>query len=536
VASVRVRIAGQASPAAGGTVSASGTGCPGGTAVCTPLPGAGTVNFTASASPGYVLESWSGCGPSVGPTIPNAGVTCTANFRGLWARTFVGSDTFTSRGLGVTGEYLRLLANQPLDAGESSIVVWNALATTGEVARDESYRIMMPNRGRLTGFGLTEHPNADNRGVVVLAKADAQLSTVVLVLARDNEVATDAGGALAWRYSAGDTINHTPFAITSRDDAIGFVEGVKDTRVGAQFPTEARLVRLDSTGRALDNGITQWCEVIGSQCDRASCPSSGLLQPVAVGLSKSGNYLVSSRTQSIDKETPSIVLNLTKLNKDGQIIWGRHIETKEKGRNLIGWQVTSFGDDDFIVTGQVLELEGASYDAFAIRVSSAGEVSWRQTFGTKSALDAAQEALVDEGRNAVIVTGSAPISGRGQEMFAAAWRLDNGTDVSGFTYGGEGNETGIYLAKAPDLGYYLLGNTTGSFGNPSATSWGMQIDDGLRVPLRVGTIAEFKPPVVTLDLEIAATCTNAGTISNDKPSRITPSFEPITLGGDYQAP
>jgi hypothetical protein len=185
VLSVKVALEGLVS--GNGSVTATGTGCPGNTASCAALPGAGTVTFVATPDAGAVFTGWtgacSGTGSGVVSPIPTAGVTCTAEFSNLWARLFYTPDDplkqLETNAVAVleSRSAIRYLGNRVTN-GSSTSVIWNAEPLTGQVVAGSAYELLTAEGTNLPGVDLAADP-ADRDGTVALVNVSGARSGLV---------------------------------------------------------------------------------------------------------------------------------------------------------------------------------------------------------------------------------------------------------------------------------------------------------------------------------------------------------------------
>ncbi|HEY6080408.1 MAG TPA: tandem-95 repeat protein [Polyangiaceae bacterium] len=529
VLSAKVRIAGAVR--GNGSVVASGTGCPGGTASCTALPGAGTVTFVATPAASATFVGWSGAcsgtGNGVVNPIPTAGATCTATFRNLWARLFYAPDDlathFPTIGAGVveTSKGLRYLANNQPSRAFTSAVVWNADPATGAVRAGSAFSIDEKGTA-LRAMGQVVDP-ANAAGSVALVYSATRQGSGLLWLNDTNQLT----GMLSYESANTAVVNVPAALVSSPAGGLAFVESTHNTSQVAVFPTLTQLVRVDGLGNVL--GATVFREafgnVIGGVLDCSKASPRGNHAPSALAVNSDGSYLVAGEVlNGTLNET-----NLTLLDKNGDLVWGWHISTRWSTQpNAI-----TVNGNNFLVTGSILDDAGTR-DAFALSISKTGVINWMRRIGEPGVDEDAFHGVASG--TSFVVVGYTAQSGT-NELFAATI-LANGSAVSGRAYGDAGNEQGRWLTSAAGGGYHLFGVSAGSFGSTAASAWALRVDKDLQITLETGSSAAFQPTLTAVDTSASqVTCVGAGTYSKVTvpQNSMGATTTAITVGGPYQA-
>lgn len=526
VLSVKVALTGVADGK--GTVTASGTGCPGGTASCAALPGAGTVTFVATPDAGAVFNGWSGAcsgtGNGVVTPIPTAGVTCTAQFTNLWARLFYTPDDAPKQpetnavAVVETSKSIRYLGNRV--AGGSTGVVWNADPLTGQVVAGTALQLIAADGSNMPGVDIATDP-AVTDGTVVLVSTNRNKSGLVW-LSDENDVNDQA----IYLSPAGTDSNGPTGLVRNLSGGLTFVESSHNTSPVAVFPTYAHLVRVDATGAPI--GTTRWVEATGPDCSKPAS-FNNVLAPRALAQNSDGNYLVASFY--IAGDPPSYRMNLTLLDKDGVPQWGRRIVSSTAGVHILPVGVTANGTS-FVVSGGQSDAGGA-FDGFALSITGAGAISWAKTWGTSGVNDVAARGAL--GGAGVVITGYASQSGF--DVFAGLLTA-NGSSLTGFVYGGTGNDTGLAIARSA-TGFNLFGGSASGFGQTAPSSWALRVDNQLQIVLETGTVAAYSPALINMAYTLTNTCVlgNTGVYTIHTPTREAFPVSPqaTTVGGPYQA-
>jgi hypothetical protein len=528
VLSVKVALEGLAD--GNGTVTATGTGCPGGTARCTALPGAGAVTFVATPDIGAAFSGWSGACSGIGngvvSPIPNAGVTCTARFNNLWARLFYTPDdpakqvSTSAVDVVETASRLRYLGNRA--SGGSTAQVWNADPLTGQVEAGSAYELMSADGTSLSGVELAADP-ADSEGTVALVNVAGRSRSGLLWLENSNKLTR----SVVYLSPSPSDSNVPTDLLQNLSGGLTFVESSHNTSPVAVFPTYAQLVRVDAAGDAL--GATRYLEAWGSDCTKPSVVNN-YISPRAVAQNDVGNYLVASWTPQTDPVRYR--LNLTLFDRNGVPQWGRRIVPTTASLHILAAGVTANGSS-FVVTGGQTDA-GGSFDAFALSITNAGVISWAKTFGTSGVNDVASRgALGDDG---VVITGYAGTQ-NGTDLFAALLS-ESGSTLTGYVYGGAGEDSGLAVERSA-TGFNLFGGSTSSFGQLQPSSWALRVDGKLRITLETGTVAAYTPALTNMSYTLTNTCVlaNSGVYTTFTPTReaLTVSPVAVSVGGPFQA-
>jgi hypothetical protein len=526
VLSVKVALEGLVS--GNGTVTATGTGCPGGNARCAALPGTGTVTFVATPDVGAVFNGWSGActgtGNGVVSPIPTAGVTCTAEFSNLWARLFYTPDDPAKQeetnavAVVETSSAIRYLGNR-VAGNTSTSVVWNAEPLTGQVVAGSAYELLTAQGTNLPGIDLAVDP-ADADGTVALVNVTSSRSGLVWLDRANKPVESVV------YLSASRTDSNVPTGLL-RDVSGGltFIESSHNTSPVAVFPTYAHLVRLDATGAPL--GATRYLEAVGADCNRPSV--NNYLAPRALAQDDDGNYLVASMT--FQSDPIRYRLNLTLFDKEGVPQWGRRIVPSNLDFHLFPFGVTANGSS-FVVTGAQSDVDGG-WDAFALSITNAGAISWAKAFGSDGLNDVAARGVL--GGAGVVITGYAATDS-GLDLFAGVLSA-NGSSLRGYVYGGGADEIGLAIARSA-TGFNLFGGSTSSFGQLRPASWALRVDDQLGIALETGTVEPYAPVLVNQAYTVTETCLLPDSVySTFMPAREAQlvSTAEVSVGGPFQA-
>jgi hypothetical protein len=508
-----------------GTVVASGTGCPANSAVCAALPGNGAVTFVATPNPGAMFVNWtgacSGSGDGVVTPIPTAGVTCTANFRNLWARLFyTPNDLQVQRDVGARGvvettSALRYVGSVGDDG--STALVWNANKLTGAVIANTAFELTQDGSLLTPVDIVTDGAN----GTVIAVNGQARNGTGLIWLGASNQIVR------AHSYEADDNVtSRSPNGmIRNRKGGLTFVQGASSFSPDVQL-LPGELVRVGATGAVV--GGTSYTEALG---DCAAPRLAASYTPVAVAQNSAGSYLVAGIVLD-GGEDFTYRMNLTLFDEDGVPLWARHVEPADTSLFLFPEGVVASGED-FFVTGLMEDIK-ESYDAFGMSISGAGDIKWWKSLGDDGVQETGVKATLS-GSDLVLAGGSTQEGT--SDFFALTWKAD-GSLASGYLYGGVGAEQGLVVAPANGGGYNLFGSSIDSFGNAANSTWALRVDRELHLVLDTGSVVPYEPNLrdqSTDNVQIA--CANDGMYR-----AITPVIHDLnvnrsarTIGGAYQA-
>jgi hypothetical protein len=526
VLSAKVKLTG--AKVGNGGVVASGTGCPGGGNTCAALPGAGTVTFVATPDPGAMFVNWTGAcagtGDGVISPIPTAGATCTANFRSLWARLFHSpSDVAqqvatTPHGVVETPNRLHYLGSLPGRAGDTA-VVWNADLLTGAVNANSAFAVT--EGGPLTPVSFLQD---GANGTVALVRAHSRNGSGLLWFSDTNALVR----ATSYEIDA-STIQLLPYALVrSKDGGLAFLEQYHDADPTVTSPYFGQLTRVDASGNVI--GATAYREALNNCALR---PTLRNVTPGPLGVDAAGNYLAAASVQSLAVDPSSqYKLNLTLFGADGVPVWGVHVEPTPSSRIILPLAIIPNGND-FLVTGAILDLD-RGYDAFALSISNTGKINWASSFGVDGTSEGVFRGVARGAGYAF--AGFAAIAGNGADAFAAEISGD-GASVKGVSYGGPGEEAGMWLTNAANGGFNLFGQSVDSFGNTLLSTWALRLDANLRNDLQTGSVIGYEPTVKAETLSVTDTCVGTNTYQPYVPTfhALNATTTALTIGGAFQA-
>jgi hypothetical protein len=123
----------------------------------------------------------------------------------------------------------------------------------------------------------------------------------------------------------------------------------------------------------------------------------------------------------------------------------------------VGLSVLALEDGGYLVAGETLSFGAGARDAYLIRVDSAGNKSWEQTYGGEM-LDRAW-SVVPSPQGGFALFGQTTSSGAGGSDFYLVRVGEDGTSLWQQTYGGSLWDEGVAVATTESGGYVLAGSS-----------------------------------------------------------------------------
>ena len=473
------------------------------TFVATPAPGAMFVNWTGACS---------GTGDGVVTPIPTAGVTCTANFRNLWARSFHTSDSTGARGVVETNNALRYLACAGDDG--CTAVVWNANKLTGAVIANTAFRLS-EEFSLMRGVDILRD---GANGTVVAVDTDDAGGPGLIWLGATNQVVR------AFSYKTDGPIYHQPQKVL-RNEAGGLSIAQYTYTFSDVDVLPAELVRVGSTGAVV--GGTGFREALG---DCAAPELAPTFYPAAMAQNDAGSYLVAS---SVNDGLDFVYrLNLTLFDQSGVPQWSRRVDASDLTLGVSAEDIVARGND-FFVMGSMNDAAG-SVDAFVLSISATGTINWWKSAGNDGLEESANEAIL-RGTDLIVVGQS---DQEGSSDFSALVWAGDGSTASGWLYGGAGFDRGASLSAASGGGYNLFGGTVDSFGNADNASWALRVDQDLQLVLETGSVIPYEPALRSQALNnVRVGCVGPSMYALTTPVAhdLALTRTPTTISGTYQA-
>jgi len=225
---------------------------------------------------------------------------------------------------------------------------------------------------------------------------------------------------------------------------IGFIIAGTTT----SFATGGRDVLVIKTNQY---GDTAWTKTFGGDTDNE--------YGFCVQQTTDGGYIVSGVASSFADVAGDMYL--IKLNALGDTLW-----TRTYGG--IGYEWGAFvqqtADGGYIVAGQTPAFGAGGFDAYLVKLTAAGDISWTKTYGGSGLETAlAVQQTTDGG---YILTGQIDTYGSGFGDFYVVKTDASGNVVWTKAYGVSGEEAGVSIKQTTDGGYIIAGTSesTGPLG------------------------------------------------------------------------
>jgi hypothetical protein len=122
-----------------------------------------------------------------------------------------------------------------------------------------------------------------------------------------------------------------------------------------------------------------------------------------------------------------------------------------------GYSVQQTLDGGYIIAGYTTSFGAGEQDIYLVKTDSLGETIWTNTFGGPGWENghAVQQTYPDGG---YIITGYTDSFGAGSSDVYLVKTDVNGDTVWTRTYGGEGEDAGLFVQQTFDSGYIIAGN------------------------------------------------------------------------------
>jgi hypothetical protein len=286
---------------------------------------------------------------------------------------------------------------------------------------------------------------------------------------------------LQWQKTYGGPLNEMGFSITRSSDGNGYVfaastlgdGGDVTGHHGATTSADVWVVKTDNSGAIL------WKKCIGGT---GSDYSDNIITTT------DGGYVIVASTSSNDGDVPAnhggIDVWIVKLDASGTIVWSKTFggsgdDLNDLHRNAI----VETNDGGFLFAGYTNSNDGniagtnhGSNDAWALKLSGAGDLIWQKTYGGTLS-ENGNSIIKTAGGNYMICgnTGSTDgdLAGLPNHGGVDCWLFeinDNGDLLWQKTYGGSQNDNWNAIRQASDGGYILSGTSLSNDGDVSGNS------------------------------------------------------------------
>ena len=159
-----------------------------------------------------------------------------------------------------------------------------------------------------------------------------------------------------------------------------------------------------------------------------------------------------------------------KLDTAGEITWQK---TYGDANNDYAYSIRQTADGGYIVAGETKSFGAGGYDGWILKLDGDGNVTWQKTYGAVGLQEA--YAIQQTQDNGYIVAGGAYTSGT-DSTDVWVMKLDSsGTITWQKTYGGVGYDYAFSIQQTQDGGY-IVGGETYSFGPGNYSIWLIKLD------------------------------------------------------------
>jgi len=269
----------------------------------------------------------------------------------------------------------------------------------------------------------------------------------------------DPDGTVAWERTYGETGDDRGYSILQTPDGGYIVAGLNGGR------TDIWVLKLNS------DGTVAWQKAYESIYSGGGLPPGTPLSSAANSIQQTsdGGYIVGGYIDLFTVGGKDFLV--LKLTSDGSVAWQKSYgEIATEGVGVESIQQTS--DGGYIVLGNTVSFGSGSYDMWLLKLTSTGGITWQKTYGgTDYDWADSVEHTLDGG---YIVAGFTDSFGAGNDD---AWVLkltSDGAVTWQKTYGGTDYDQATFIRQTSDSGYIVTGNTS-SFGAGSNDAWVLKL-------------------------------------------------------------
>jgi hypothetical protein len=295
-------------------------------------------------------------------------------------------------------------------------------------------------------------------------------------------IKTDTAGVISWAKSWGGNNFEQPHAVTTTSDGSIIFTGLSQTYGAGSNDVFA--VSMDK------NGTTNWARVYGTsaseqgwgikEISNGGFVMSGtigsdalLLRTISSGnitwtkkygttnaelinsleLTSSGGYLLAGTTGT----SPNNNMYVLNIDANGTLLWDRTIGGTGEENGFMAKQTT---DGGILVAGMTSSYgTGTDYDAYLVKLNSAGTLLWSKTYGT-TRFEVLHD-LEQTNDGGYLLTGYV-YTPPGSNFDALAIKISsNGTLISAKSYGSGNQESAVSSDYCTDGGLILVSQSNG---------------------------------------------------------------------------
>ncbi len=254
-----------------------------------------------------------------------------------------------------------------------------------------------------------------------------------------NLIKVDSIGNYVWKNSYRSTGIHRSYSFQETSDGGFIIASSIYDQIGE---CDIGLIKTDA------NGDTLWTRMF----------SGSFAGPKR---SEAHEVIITSDNGYAIVGTSNNYVALIKTDSQGDLQWSKYYGGPNKDE---GFSVKQTPDEGFIIAGYTESFGQGYKDVYLLKTDSSGELLWTKTYGGDRAEFANHIEITGDG--GYILTGITSGFGTGSiytdDMFLM--KTDSAGNVNwAYTYGGEGNESGISVKQTSDDGYIATGYSS-SFG------------------------------------------------------------------------
>ena len=143
---------------------------------------------------------------------------------------------------------------------------------------------------------------------------------------------------------------------------------------------------------------------------------------------------------------------LFKIDGEGDMVWRKYVIGKDEDRA----KAVISTNDGYVMAGMTETYGYGDFDSYLVKLDKSGKQLWFKTFGGKDDEIAEDIIATDDG---YIVVGSTDSFGLNHKNVYIVRTDKEGKKIWERTYGGNFDDEGFAIAKAPDGGYVVAGKT-----------------------------------------------------------------------------